>query len=137
MGFWDAGPFDNDDAADFSGRLDDLPQEERAAAIREALREAADCDGYLEGDDGAYAIAAAALVARELSDGGARFVAADYGPKQPLPPLTPDLVPLAIAAIDRTMADDSELGDEWSGVDGSDSPWHEKTRELRAVLAAD
>ncbi|WP_194914218.1 DUF4259 domain-containing protein [Catenulispora rubra] len=136
MGFWDAGPFDNDDAADFSGRLDDLPQEDRAAAIREALREAADCDGYLEGDTGAYAIAAAALVARELSD-GARFVAADYGPKQPLPPLTTDLLPLAIAAIDRTMADDSELGDEWSGVDGSDSPWHEKTRELRAVLAAD
>ena len=44
MGTWDIGPFDNDVAADFSGNLDDLPQDRRAEALRTALHKAATCD---------------------------------------------------------------------------------------------
>lgn len=112
MGTWDTGPFDNDAAADFGGNLDDLPQDQRAAAIRAALSKAANCDNYLAEPIGAHAIAAAALVARELAD-GAHFVSPAYGPQQPLPPLPPELKALAIAAIDRTMAADSELAEDW------------------------
>lgn len=135
MGTWDIGPFDNDDAADFSGRLDALPQTERVAAIREALSNAAECDEYLDCDLGAPAIAAAALVARDLPD-GARFAPPSHGPKQPLPPLPPELKPLAVAAIDRTLAANSELASLW-GEGGSDTAWHKATRELRAALAAE
>ncbi|WP_222720583.1 DUF4259 domain-containing protein [Actinomadura sp. HBU206391] len=37
MGTWGIGPFDNDTAADFAGNLDDLTEDERPVAIREAL----------------------------------------------------------------------------------------------------
>ena len=134
MGTWDIGPFDNDDAADFSGKLDAMPEHDRVAAIREALRDAAECDGYLDSDIGAPAIAAAALVARDLVD-AARF-ASPYGPKQPLPPLPPGLKPLAVAAIDRTLAADSELAALW-GEGGGESHWHRATRELRTALAGE
>ena len=81
---------------------------------------------------GAFAIAAAALVASKTAD-GARFVATSLGPKQPLPPLPPELKALAIAAIDRTMAANSELNSLWS--EGSDdTAWHRGNRELQAAL---
>ena len=135
MGTWDSGPFDNDSAADFANHLDTLPEDKRAEAIREALHEAAHYseDDYMDDDIGIYAIAAAALVARELAD-GARFVSNSPGPKEPLPPLPPELKTLAITAIDRTTAANSELNSLWSeGCDDSD--WHRGTRELRAALA--
>jgi hypothetical protein len=47
MGTWDAGPFDNDDAADFIGDLDSAPENERAAMILSALLAAAENDTYL------------------------------------------------------------------------------------------
>ncbi|MEY9895379.1 hypothetical protein ABIA31_009068 [Catenulispora sp. MAP5-51] len=133
MGTWDTGPFDNDVAADFGGKLDALPQDQRAAAIREALSEAAECDDYLDEVIGTHAIAAAALVARELAD-GAHFVSPAYGPQQPLPPLPPELKALAIAAIDRTVAADSEIAEEW-GDPLEETAWYQGTLKLRAALA--
>ncbi|GAA1992225.1 DUF4259 domain-containing protein [Catenulispora subtropica] len=132
MGAWDFGPFENDDAADFGGRLDGLADADRPAALRAALQEAVACTGYLDSDIGAAAIAAAALIARELAD-GARFVSPHYGPKKPLPVLPDDLRPLAVSAIDRVMGEDSELAEEW-GDGGQQSAWHRITLELREAL---
>ena len=46
MGAWDAGPFDNDSAADFAGDLDDAPENDRVAMIRAVLTTAVETDGY-------------------------------------------------------------------------------------------
>ena len=135
MGTWDSGPFDNDSAANFASHLDSLAEDKRADAIREALHVAAhyDKDDYMDSTDGAFAIAAAALVAHELAV-GTSVVSSSLGPKQPLPPLPPELKSLAIAAIDRTMAANSELNALWS--EGSDdTAWHRGNRELRAALS--
>lgn len=60
MGTWDAGPFDNDAAADFLGDSGASPQ-----AIASVLRRCADAgpSDYLDVDDGQPAIAACELVA--------------------------------------------------------------------------
>ena len=59
MGTWDAGPFDNDGAADLLGAA------RPAAAIAETLRRCAEAapGDYLDVDDGQPAIAACELVA--------------------------------------------------------------------------
>lgn len=137
MGTWGPGPFDNDSAANFASHLDTLAEDKRTDAIREALHEAAhhSADDYMDDTVGAFAIAAAALVARELGDGPG-VVAISLGPKQPLPPLPPELKTLAIAAIDRTMAANSELNSLWS--EGSeDTAWHRGNRGLREALAGE
>ena len=38
VGAWDSGPFDNDDAADFAGQLDEADPNQRIVLIREALQ---------------------------------------------------------------------------------------------------
>lgn len=133
MGTWDAGPFDNDDAADFANDLDDAPEHERVTLIRTILATAVENDTYLDYDDGAPAVAAAALVACRLP-GGEQFVPNGYGPEAPIPDLPADLVPLAISAVDRILAADSELASLWSEDLRAQRPWHNSMLQLRSVL---
>jgi hypothetical protein len=106
LGTWDAGPFDNDDAADFANDLDDAPEREHITLIRTILATAAENVTYLDYADGAPAVAAAALVACRLP-GGEQFAPNGYGPEAPIPDLPGDLVVLAISAVDRVLAADS------------------------------
>jgi hypothetical protein len=46
MGTWDVGPFDNDDAADFAGDLDDAASDERENLVRSTLKRAANAVDY-------------------------------------------------------------------------------------------
>jgi hypothetical protein len=70
MGTWDAGPFDNDTAADWCGDLDNAAPGQRSAMVRSALTAVLDNgDDYLDSDVAAEAIAAAALVASQLRGG--------------------------------------------------------------------
>ncbi|MEU3600241.1 DUF4259 domain-containing protein [Streptomyces sp. NPDC006798] len=134
MGAWDIGPFDNDTAADFSGHLDDAEPEAREALIRRTLAEAADTpgDAFLDSYEGYRAVAAAALVAAQCPDG--ETVNPNYGPKKPVPVLAPDLRPLAIAAIDRITAPESEAAELWEGEDAVE--WRKLAAGIRGVLAA-
>ncbi|MCM4078238.1 DUF4259 domain-containing protein [Paractinoplanes hotanensis] len=69
MGTWDVGPFDNDTAADWCGDLDEAAPEQRAGLIRDVLSRVAEHgDEYLDSDEAAKAIAAAAVVASQLPD---------------------------------------------------------------------
>lgn len=129
MGTWDVGPFDNDDAADWCGSLDDAPAGSRHALIREALAEAADTTGYLDSAIGVRAVAAAALVAAGLP--GGEPPCPHYGPKQPLPALG-DLRAAARTALDRVISEPSELLELWEDPKG---PWAESVQRLRQVLA--
>lgn len=131
MGTWDAGPFDNDDAADW---LDDLASSDPAEwsdIIAETLTTVVDYEDYLEYPEAAEAVAAAAVVASQLPGMAAYSpeVLDDDG-ELDFPQALRDL---AVQALDRVTADDSEWRELWA--DGDDSAF-EVVRELRAALAA-
>lgn len=135
MGAWDSGPFDNDDAADFACSVDSVPEHERVGVIRAALLAAVENnDGYLDLDVGAPAVAAAALIASRMP-GGEGFIPSHYGPQALLPGFPPDLAQLAIRAVDRVLADKSELQSLWAEDMRADRPWHSSMKRLRSVLA--
>ncbi|MGW2868926.1 DUF4259 domain-containing protein [Kitasatospora sp. NPDC001225] len=133
MGTWDIGHFDNDSAADFCGGLDDAAPGEREALLRSALLYAVRAEEFLDSDEAVEAVAAAALVAAQCPGGAA--VTSAYGPKEPVPPLSAELRPLAVAALDRVVAEESELAELWD-ESGEAAAWREGIRTLREVLAA-
>lgn len=135
MGTWDAGPFDNDTAADFAVSLDDVPEHQRAAMIRGVLTTVIDNDGYLDFDDGARAAAAAALVTSRLP-GGDQFVPNGYDPASPLPDLPPSLIPLAVSAVDRVLSEDSELAGLWAEDTREPHRWRTPMLVMKTVLLA-
>lgn len=132
MGTWDIGHFDNDTAADFAGRLDKAAPGERAGLVRAALERAARSSGHLDDDEGAQAVAAAALVAAQCPGGAA--VTTAYGPEEPIGPLPVELRPLAVGALDRAVAEESELVALWDEA-GAGELWRERIRALREILA--
>ena len=136
MGAWDSGPFDNDDATDFvRSLLDSVPEHQRAGVIRAALLAAVENNGdCLDLDVGAPAVAAAALIASRLP-GSEDFMPSHYGPQATLPGFPPDLAQLAIRAIDRVLADESELQALWAEDMRAARPWHSSIDRLRSVLA--
>ncbi|WP_425358639.1 DUF4259 domain-containing protein [Streptosporangium roseum] len=56
-----------------------------------------------------------------------------YGPEQPIPDLPDDLRALALRALERVLADGSELKDLWDESDSS-AEWLSEIEKLRAVL---
>ncbi|MGW1404513.1 DUF4259 domain-containing protein [Streptomyces sp. NPDC002403] len=131
MGTWDTGHFDNDSAADFSGKIDDAPEAGREAVIRDALTVAIEAD-YLDSDEGAPAVAAAALVASQCP--GGEPVTTAYGPDHAVPVLATDLRPLAVKALDAVLGENSELRELWD--DAGDKEWAPGIARLREVLVA-
>lgn len=122
MGTWGSGPFENDAAADFADDLDDADPAEREVLIRGALQRAVDAEDFLDADDAARAVAAAAVVAATSTPGmpmddqdGPEFL--QRGDSLPLPD---DLVELAREALDRVAADDSEWRELWEESDALD-----------------
>ncbi|MEU8674151.1 DUF4259 domain-containing protein [Streptomyces sp. NPDC048560] len=134
MGTWDIGHFDNDTAADFGGTLDDAPPGKREALLRDALTAVTGTGPgeYLDGDEAAVAVAAAALIAAQCP--GGKPVTTPYGPDEPLPPLAPELRALAVSALDRVVGAESELPELWADA-GADGLWAAGITELREVLA--
>ncbi|MBE1534378.1 DUF4259 domain-containing protein [Actinomadura algeriensis] len=130
MGTWDAGPFDNDKAADFAGDLDDLVEDDRPFWIWAAL-EAALQGEDVNGSDGDVAIAAAAIVASQCPGGDPCDPI--YGPETPIPQLPEDLRPLALQAIDRVLGPKSELPELW-GTGDQAQEWHANVRRIRSVI---
>lgn len=122
MGAWDTGAFDNDDAADFAGDLNDAAPADRPGLIREALEAAADNDDYLEASTANAAIAAAAIVASLQPDGPE--VDSVYGPEFLTDgegiDLPDDLVELSLRAIARILSEESEWRDLWEESESLD-----------------
>ncbi|MFE6866330.1 DUF4259 domain-containing protein [Kitasatospora sp. NPDC057692] len=133
MGTWDIGHFDNDNAADFSGALDETAPAEREAVIRRVLTDVVDtaADDYLDSYEATKAVAAAALIAAQCP--GGEPVTTSYGPEQPLPVFSADLRPLAAEALDRVLADESELAELWDESEDA-AAWRSTVADLRAVL---
>ncbi|MFC7551026.1 DUF4259 domain-containing protein [Plantactinospora sp. GCM10030261] len=138
MGTWDSGPFDNDTAADWCGDLDDADAAQRPAMVREALSRAAGEDGYLDADIACEAIAAAALVAAQRP--GGQRITSPYAPEFLCDggrlDLPDELAVLAVRALDRIMAADSEWCELWQDAAAGDNPAFDAVRDLRTVLTA-
>ena len=115
MGTWDFGPFDNDEAADWCGDLDDAEPGRRIELIRDALTATLREGEYLDNDFATAAIAAAAIVASQLP--GGEPVTSSYAPDFLTAggtlDIPADLPPLALRALDRVAADDSEWRELW------------------------
>lgn len=127
MGAWDVGPFDNDDALDWTWQLDDATD---FAVVRRALDVPA--TGHLEAPDGAEAVAAAEVVAASLGrppaampDSVSSWVR-EYGDR-----VGDDERRAAVAAVDRVLSDESELRELW---DEADEDWVAVTEDLATRL---
>jgi hypothetical protein len=128
MGAWGTGSFDNDDASDWIYELEESPD---VAVVRRALdiRSAP----YLEAPEGSTAIAAAEVVAAargrpaaSLPDSVTAWVA-EHGST-----VEESDVILAVAALDRVLADDSELRDLWAVTD--EDAWRDAVHDLQRRL---
>jgi len=116
MGAWGTGVFDNDGAGDLMAELDHTEAPVREDLLRATLQAATDCEDYLEVQEGQAAIAVAAVIAaaragRPAADSVRTIAAAD------LPVPGPDLVELAVQALDRVIGADSEWRELWDEVD--------------------
>ncbi len=112
MGTWGTGAFDNDMAADFVTEV----IEDGPAALQEAFEVALDPDlDFLDADEAVRAIAAAESLLAALSK-DTQYIPdaelADYLLSQDSADLA-SLKPLAVAALTRTLAPDSEILDLW------------------------
>ncbi|MFF7964485.1 DUF4259 domain-containing protein [Streptomyces sp. NPDC007903] len=130
MGTWDTGPFGNDTAADFANDLDDAAKGERERFVRGVLMRAIDNQDYLEAPDAEEAVAVAALIAAQCP--GGEPVSPHYGPDEPIPNMSADIRRLAAEALDRFLADKSELSELWGAEDGE--RWRGSIVRLRQVL---
>ena len=131
MGTWGSGPFDNDDAGDWTYELTPDADE---SVVERALA-AAVAGGEPSASTSQAAIAAAEVVAAGLGcpspslpeEVGEWVAARDQAP-------WPALAPLAVKAIDRILAG-SELKELWAESD-EDGDWTAEVQELRARLTA-
>lgn len=125
MGAWGTGVFENDGAGDFLAEFQQTELGQRGLVVRQAMQAATDAADYLEIDEGQAAVAAAAVVAaarvgRPLTVNSAKTIG-----NGELPPPEPELVALAVRALDRVIADGSEWLDLW-----------QESLELSAALGA-
>ncbi|MFK8849198.1 DUF4259 domain-containing protein [Streptomyces sp. Ac-502] len=132
MGTSGMGPFDNDGAEDLLDDLAAMPVERRLGAIRGVLSTAAAERGYLEAPEGQMAVAAAALTAAARSRSACPAAAA-YAPDLTVPEPPPQLAVLALHALDRVLAPESELAELWDETDGGQE-WLAHLARLRAEL---
>jgi len=131
MGTWGSGPFDNDTGADFAHTLDEAPTADREGLIRDALATTVAGHDYLDAFEAAEAVAAAALVATQCRAG--LEIVSGHAPKRPLPPLSSELRVLALDALDRALATNSELAELWD--ESGDAPrWRRDIAHIRKIL---
>ena len=129
MGAWGTGSFENDDAADWVGKLGTITPD----VLTKVLVRAADDPAYLEAPAASAAVAAGEVVAAlngSVAEGAPAAIA-DWAKKHPKA-FTPELKALAMRTLDRVRKN-SELKDLWMEADGLNE-WIGAMRELQARL---
>ncbi|MEU9382033.1 DUF4259 domain-containing protein [Streptomyces sp. NPDC048279] len=131
-GTWGIGPFENDLAADFAYTLDVTVRDRREGLVRAMLARTIQTLDYLESPEGTETVAAAALIAARCP--GGEPISTSYLPDEALPVVADDLRPPAVEALDRVIAEASELAELWDET--PDGPkWRRNISRIRAVLA--
>jgi hypothetical protein len=135
MGAWGVQAFDNDDANDWAYGLDEVDD---LSLVESAFAAVEFADVYLEAPDGSTGLAACEVVAS--LNGNAGYTNAytakvdQWVAAHPLKPSSA-LLARANAAIDRILADDSELQELWSESDDNEQ-WIASVQDLRERLRA-
>jgi hypothetical protein len=133
MGAWGVLAFDNDDANDWAY---DLEEVDDLSLVESAFEVVEETDDYLEAPDASNALAACEVLARLNGKPGYKnsytekvdeWVAA-----HPLA-VPAALIERANSAMDRILADNSELKELWSESDENDS-WLTSVEDLRQRL---
>ncbi|MEU9505297.1 DUF4259 domain-containing protein [Micromonospora sp. NPDC048170] len=131
LGFWDVGPFDNDDAADFAGDLDVVTADARVEMVGRVLDRVVTTSDDVDMWHIPKAIAAAALIAAQCPGGDATCPI--YGPSTPMPRFPNSLKDLAIDALDNVLASSSWRAVEWNDALQGEQ-WRRNIIALRKVL---
>jgi hypothetical protein len=134
MGKWGDYIFDDDDAANFAYRLDDVSAEDRVATLRSALETILSREYHFDYLDGVHAVAAAALIAREL-EGGHEFTPTVGGPSEPFPPSVVEHAETAGQAV-MILRDEKSGSDWWFGASPDDQTFRSMLNHLHTVLSA-
>ncbi len=136
MGAWGVGVFDNDTACDWASKLE---RSSDISAVREGIgRVLAVVDAYLNAEVAWEALAACEVIARLKGNWGPRNpytgrVDSWVASHQLIP--QPGLVQAAASAIDRVLAQPSELLQLWSESDDCGA-WLESIRDLKNRVRA-
>jgi hypothetical protein len=136
MGTWSIEPFGNDDAADWAAELEESND---PSLIQEAINVIlAVGDEYLEAPDATVAVAAIDVLARIAGNFGERtsytealdswVEGLEFTPD-------PELIDKALQALDRILAEDSELRELWEESDEFDA-WKTSMQALRERVVA-
>jgi len=129
MGTWGLAAFDNDDAGDFLGEVEDAGS--WAPAIK-AMRKVVLTFGYLEATESQRGLAAATLVAAARSRSGIPISEDETAVLAQLPPPPPFSAWLAKRTIQRVLSR-SELQELWA--EGSElEDWRAETRKALKAL---
>jgi hypothetical protein len=134
MGAWSHTPFGNDTAGDWADELSDA---EGTSAIETALDRVLDTAGdYLEAPEAEEAIAAIEVLARLLGQGTEpgelpESVTA-WITQHPGAP-SPALRDKASRAVQRILAEESELADLWD-EGGNDNAWRDNMAALQRAM---
>lgn len=136
MGTWSVDAFGNDNAADWAYELEEA---EDLGPIEEALTSVLSASGeYVEAPDAAIALAAAEVLARLSGSPGEKNAYTEeidnWVAGTSVKP-TAELIEMAKAAIDRILAENSELNELWKDSDEYDD-WRASVSDLRARLGA-
>jgi Domain of unknown function (DUF4259) len=116
MGTWDAGPFDNDTAADWCGLLRDAEAAKRPDLLRAAVDDVVgNTDGYLDSYYAERVVAAAAVMASQLP--GGEPISSAYASGDLASEIPADLPALALRALDRITGEESEWRELWEETD--------------------
>ena len=131
MGAWGWRAFENDTACDWAYELEKSSGTE---FLRSTLNAAMEPQGDLDASAGCEAVAACEVLARLLGRGApsdAYTESVDLWIEAHPQSVPPDLVALALAALDRVGAEGSELAELWEG----DADWSAGMSDLRARLS--
>lgn len=135
MGAWGTDTFENDTACDWAYGLEGTADLTR---VRQALTACVEAgDEYLDADVACEALAACEVVARLKGQSGARNAYTEpvdaWVAAHPMTP-PPDVVALALKAIDRVHTPPSELLELWD-EEGPNAGWHAAINDLRARVS--
>ena len=136
MGTWSIEPFGNDDAADWAAELEESND---PSLIQEAINAIlAVGDEYLEAPDATVAVAAIDVLARIAGNFGeltSYTEALDSWVEGLEFTPDPELIDKALKALDRILAEDSELRELWEESDEFDA-WKTSMQALRERVVA-
>jgi Domain of unknown function (DUF4259) len=129
VGAWGTGSFENDDAANWIGKLGTITPDD----LTKVLVQAADDPAYLEAPAASAAVAAGEVVAalNGAPAEGAPVGIAAWAKKHPQA-FSPELKALAMRTLERVRKN-SELKDLWMEADGLND-WIGAMRELQGRL---